>query len=164
MMFYSLAVVLTAFCLLAGTHQTADCLSEEKREGTLGLLFLTDLKGYDVVFGKVAATSLNLFYIVLALFPVLAIPLLVGGVSFSEVGRIALVLLNTLWLSLALGLWVSARSWEQPKAVWTAFVLICLVTTMPLLLDLVLTWGNYDVNPWWRLRAFWRAPFTSPQR
>ena len=32
-------------CLLAGVFLTADCLSEEKREGTLGLLFLADLKG-----------------------------------------------------------------------------------------------------------------------
>ena len=39
------------YCLLSGVWFTADCLSEEKREGTLGLLFLTDLKGYDVVFG-----------------------------------------------------------------------------------------------------------------
>ena len=35
------------YCLLSGVWFTADCLSEEKREGTLGLLFLTDLKGYD---------------------------------------------------------------------------------------------------------------------
>src|SRR2546421_4402888 len=32
--------------LLAGIRHTADTLSEEKREGTLGLLFLTDLRGY----------------------------------------------------------------------------------------------------------------------
>ena len=31
------------YCLLSGVRSTADCLSEEKREGTLGLLFLTDL-------------------------------------------------------------------------------------------------------------------------
>src|ERR1035437_8642366 len=37
------------YCLLSGVGFTADCRSEEKREGTLGLLFLTDLKGYDVV-------------------------------------------------------------------------------------------------------------------
>src|SRR5205814_4596709 len=35
------------FAVLSGLRLTADCLSEEKREGTLGLLFLTDLKGYD---------------------------------------------------------------------------------------------------------------------
>src|SRR5882724_7405645 len=69
------------YCLLRGVGATADCLSEEKREGTLGLLFLTDLKGYDVVFGKLVATSLNSFYGLLAVFPVLAIPLLLGGVT-----------------------------------------------------------------------------------
>ena len=30
------------YCLVAGARNTADCLSEEKRGGTLGLLFLTD--------------------------------------------------------------------------------------------------------------------------
>src|SRR5256885_5281345 len=50
------------YCLFIGARLTADCLSEEKREGTLGLLFLTDLKGYDVVFGKLAATSVNSIY------------------------------------------------------------------------------------------------------
>ena len=33
------------YALLGGVRATADCLSREKREGTLGLLFLTDLKG-----------------------------------------------------------------------------------------------------------------------
>ena len=58
------------FCLFAGRRSSADCLSSEKREGTLGLLFLTDLKGYDIVLGKLAATSLNGFYSLLAAFPV----------------------------------------------------------------------------------------------
>jgi hypothetical protein len=59
---------------------TADCISSEKREGTLGLLFLTDLKGYSVILGKMLATSLNSFYALTAIFPVLAIPLLLGGI------------------------------------------------------------------------------------
>src|SRR5271165_4992133 len=68
-------------CLLRGVWSTADCLAEEKRDGTLGLLFLTDLKGYDVVFGKLAATSLNGFYALLAVVPLMAVPLLLGGVT-----------------------------------------------------------------------------------
>src|SRR5437016_4501236 len=64
------------YCLASGRLLTADCLSSEKREGTLGLLFLTDLKGYDVVCGKLAATSFRAFYGLLALFPVLAVPML----------------------------------------------------------------------------------------
>src|SRR5436190_11090789 len=51
-LFVALSVVAYIYSLLAGIFTTADCLSEEKREGTLGLLFLTDLKGYDIVLGK----------------------------------------------------------------------------------------------------------------
>ena len=58
-LFEGLSVFSILYCLFSGRISTADCLSEEKREGTLGLLFLTDLKGYDVVFGKLAATSVS---------------------------------------------------------------------------------------------------------
>ena len=33
-------------CVVTGVLLNSDCLSREKREGTLGLLFLTDLHGY----------------------------------------------------------------------------------------------------------------------
>jgi ABC-type transport system involved in cytochrome c biogenesis permease component len=72
------------YCLGHGRRSTADCLSEEKREGTLGLLFLTDLKGADIVLGKLAATSMRGFYGFLAVFPVLAIPLLLGGITWAR--------------------------------------------------------------------------------
>jgi ABC-type transport system involved in multi-copper enzyme maturation permease subunit len=118
------------YCLLSGVWFTADCLSEEKREGTLGLLFLTDLKGYDVVFGKLAATSLNGFYAVLATVPILALPLLLGGVTGGEFGRMALVVVNTLFFSLALGICVSAMSRSPRKAMAMTFLLILLFTAM----------------------------------
>ena len=61
-------------------------MSEEKREGTLGLLFLTDLKGYDVVAGKLVANSLNGFYALMAILPVVALALLMGGLTGMQVG------------------------------------------------------------------------------
>src|SRR6267154_1263965 len=57
--FIGLSLLTLGYCLVSGRLFTADCLSAEKREGTLGLLFLTDLKGYDVVVGKLAATSMK---------------------------------------------------------------------------------------------------------
>src|SRR5437867_3045488 len=72
--FHTLAWLAFAFCLFEGTRTTADCLSEEKRAGTLGLLFLTDLRGYDVVLGKFIAASLNSFYALLAILPPFALP------------------------------------------------------------------------------------------
>ncbi len=145
MILSQLSVMALAYSLLAGVRSTADCLSEEIREGTLGLLFLTDLKGYDVVFGKLAATSLNLFYGVLALVPVFAIPLLLGGVTASEFGRLALVLVNSLWFALAVGIWVSSRSRDADKAIWTAAVLLGLITGATFLIDQWILIGRYTV-------------------
>ena len=94
--------------LIAGVFLTADCLSEEKREGTLGLLFLTDLKGYDVVLGKFMAMSLNAFYGLLAILPITGLSLLLGGMTGGEFCRMTLALVNTLFFSLAAGICVSA--------------------------------------------------------
>src|SRR5512136_906820 len=77
-LFLALGILALGFSLLAGIFLTADCLSEEKREGTLGLLFLTDLRGYDVVLGKLIASSVHSVYGLLAMFPVLALPLMMG--------------------------------------------------------------------------------------
>lgn len=101
-------VIAFAFCLFTGVFLTADCLSVEKREGTLGLLFLTDLNGFDVVLGKLTATSLQSVYGLLAIFPMLGLPLLMGGVSSGEFARALLALFLTLLVSLAVGLGVSA--------------------------------------------------------
>ncbi len=113
--------------MMAGIRYTADSLSEEKREGTLGLLFLTDLKGYDVVLGKLAATSLDAFYGLIAIIPVLAIPLLLGGVSILEFWRMTLVLANALFFSLAAGIFVSAISRNARKAMACTLLLVLLI-------------------------------------
>src|SRR6267378_5478794 len=86
-----------AVALSAGLFFTSDCLSEEKREGTLGFLFLTDLRGYDVVAGKLLATSLRGLFALLALFPVLAITLLMGGVEAGQFWRTLLALSHALF-------------------------------------------------------------------
>ncbi|MGH7972682.1 MAG: ABC transporter permease, partial [Limisphaerales bacterium] len=114
--------------LLSGVRATADCLSEEKREGTLGLLFLTDLKGYDVVLGKLVANSVNAFYSVVAVLPVFAIPLLMGGLTPGEFGRMALIALNSLFFSLALGIGVSAVSRSAQKSMVATLGFLTLLT------------------------------------
>ena len=132
-MFIGLTIVAGLFCLLAGARATADCLSEEKRDGTLGLLFLTDLRGYDVVIGKLVANSLNTFYGLLAMLPVLAIPLLMGGVTAGEFWRVAVVLLNTLLFSLATGMFVSSLAKTSRNAAGLcALILLSLAALLPL--------------------------------
>ena len=123
-LFRALAAVAYLYCLFVGVFRTADCLSEEKREGTLGLLFLTDLKGYDIVLGKLAATSLNAFYGIFALFPVMAIPLLLGGVTLGEFWRVVMVSMNLLAFSLAVGMFCSSISRDERRAMVVAFLIV----------------------------------------
>lgn len=146
--FIGLSILALFYCLLSGRGSTVDCLSEEKREGTLGLLFLTDLKGYDVVLGKMVATSLNAFYGLLAVVPVMAIPLLMGGVTNGEFWRVVLVLVNTFFFSLAIGIYVSAKSREARRAM-SAFLLILLTFTLllpavTLLIQYFLPWHPFE--------------------
>lgn len=115
-MFSILSWLVFPFCLFEGARNTADCLSEEKRGGTLGLLFLTDLRPYDVVLGKLVATSLNSFYGFLAVLPPLAIPILLGGVTAGEFWRLTLVLAATLGFSLSAGMFVSSLSYDERRA------------------------------------------------
>lgn len=142
-LFSSLSSIAMLFCMFGGIRFTADSLSEERREGTLGLLFLTDLKGSDIVFGKLAASSLNLVYGVVALIPILWISIMLGGVTLGESGRISLSLINALWLSLSVGTWTSARSRSDQKSMWTSAVFLGSITGFPFLFDLMLNRGAF---------------------
>lgn len=123
----------SVLCLLAGVFLTADCLSEEKREGTLGLLFLTDLRGHDVVLGKFCAVALNAMYGLWAVLPILGIPVLLGGVTGGEFWRTALALMNALFVSLAAGLCASAASRDAGRSMSATFaMLVGLAVVLPL--------------------------------
>ena len=130
-LFRASGILALAFALLAGAFLTADCLSEEKRQGTLGLLFLSKLKGYDVVLGKLIATSLHGFYGLLAVLPLLGLPLLIGSVTAGEFSRIALALGATLLLSLSIGMLVSALWLQSRQTMTLTLVIVLLVAAIP---------------------------------
>lgn len=120
-----------ALALLSGPLLTADCLSRERREGTLGFLFLTDLTGLDVVGGKLAALALIPLHGLLAMFPVTAITFCLGGVDGPEVLRVSLVLINTLLLSLSLGLGISAHRSDDRQAIGLTILILAALTLLP---------------------------------
>ena len=134
MLFHVFGWLSFAFACTVGMFLTSDCLSEEKREGTLGLLFLTDLRGYDVVLGKLAATSLRAAFGLLAAFPILGLSFLVGGVTGGEFWRLMLTLFNTMFLSLAIGVFVSCLSRDGHRAMnGTVLLSGILVVLMPVI-------------------------------
>lgn len=121
--FSSLAGLCFISCLMLAGN-TADCISEEKREGTLGFLFLTDLKGYDIALGKLFSTSLNSFYSILGVLPVVMVSLLLGGIRARDVWMMALALLNTFFFAHTGCLLVSTLSRKRNGAVFGASALL----------------------------------------
>ena len=129
-LFYTISIGALLYCLLIGLSATTDSLSEEKREGTLGLLFLTDLKGFDIVAGKLAASSLNCIYGLLAIIPVMGLPLLMGGITALQYWTAALALVNAMFFSLAVGMFASACCHSRRKSVLLAFLIIMLLAVV----------------------------------
>jgi ABC-type Na+ efflux pump permease subunit len=127
--FISLFVLLE--CLLAGARYTADCLSEEKREGTLGLLFLTPLTALEVVLGKLLARSLGAIYNLLAILPVFALSFLIGGVTGAQVFSTSVLLLVTVIFSLAAGLFVSSMGKNNHAVLMGAVALVAGFALLP---------------------------------
>lgn len=104
----TLAVGSLLLALLSGVFLTADALSRERRDGTLGLLFLTETGPGDVILGKLLALGLNALGALLAIAPVLGIAWILGGLTAGQLLRTVATILNALFFSLSAGLAISA--------------------------------------------------------
>jgi len=100
----------------------ADCISRERREGTLGLLFMTGLRGADIVVAKSAAHGVRALSLWVAVAPVLALPFLLGGVSWQEAMLSAAFNSSAMCWALAAGVLGSAWSKTWGPAVLRAAI------------------------------------------
>jgi ABC-type Na+ efflux pump permease subunit len=122
--FATLVALCYFYSLLAGLIIAADCISSEKRSGTLGLLFLTALKPRELIAGAISASSLKAFYGLLATFPILGLSLFLGGIEYGEFARVCLALVSALFFSLSLSLLVSCLSQKRLLAIGRAALLL----------------------------------------
>ena len=122
------------FCHFEAFRKTTDAISGEKRDGTLGLLFLTDLKGYDIVLGKLASTSLESLYGLLGILPVLGLPLLMGGVTGTVFWQSVLALVNILFFALAVGILVSSLCRKRQTVTAVTLGIFFGVNVVPMLI------------------------------
>jgi hypothetical protein len=146
--FVTLAWAALAFCLLEGIRCTASSIATERREGTLGLLFLTDLRAFQVVLGKLAAASVSSGTILLALLPAFSLPMLTGGVSQPAFWGVALSLVLLLALSLSAGLLASTLTTSSLAAAGGTALLLILTLAGPALWNYAL--GDFFIlgGPW----------------
>lgn len=114
---------------IIGLHGASSLLSIERREGTLPLLLLTRLTGFEITFGKLVQSLAAQTAIFLAALPALVLPMLAVGFDFIETCLLTLACLNVLFFSLALGLLGSVFGDTRKTSSW------CLFIFLPILAD-----------------------------
>ncbi len=136
-----------------GPFLTADCIARERREGTLGLLWLTPLRPWQVVLAKSLARTVGGFTLLAAAIPVFAIPLLMGGVGWPDVVRLLLLQVSALALSLSAGLVASsvALGW------WTTRIAGACVNVVLLGIFLLVYHAAWVLPAWWAGQGTARA-------
>ncbi len=102
----------------------ADCISRERREGTLGLLFLTPLQPPHIVIAKSIAHGLRAGTLIVAIVPALMIPFLLGGVSWYQAVLAAAAHFNAVCWCLAAAVVASAFARTANRAMILACLLV----------------------------------------
>jgi hypothetical protein len=115
-LFAGSTTVLFFIASLNGLRSTTDCISAERRQGTLVLLFLASLKLNTILVSKLVTHSLRNAWAFLGTLPVLGLCLLLGGVSGWMFMQGALAILAATWLSLMVGLEQSCRNKGEHEA------------------------------------------------
>src|SRR5437660_4217689 len=88
---YVQLVLLLFFAALSG----ASTITHEKDRRTFVLLLLTDLRNHEIVLGKLVGSLLQIGLFLAGMVPVLALNLLLGGVTGGQVVQATLVLAAT---------------------------------------------------------------------
>ncbi len=120
-----------------GLHAGAALLSTERREGTLPLLLLTEVTGFDLVLGKLLQSIFTQGLIALAALPGLILPMLALGLGAKETCFLGLACLNLLFFSVAFGLFGAVFDDTRKAASWCLFLflpVLCYSTPFSLLI------------------------------
>jgi len=180
-LFGALASASILLTLVLTPQLTADCLSREKREGTLGLLLLTPLTSSEIVVGKSVVHLLRALTVLTALAPLFVVPMLMGGVQAWEVSAALLGNLAAAMLGLAAGLLASSSSSEWMRAFVLAEFLALAMAVIAFPLGLIfgrlggpvigsaVLVGLATGNLWlvilsvsWRLKGNWQRELVAP--
>ncbi len=92
LLFQIVAFVQLLLTLFFATLSAASAVSQEKDRRTFVLLLLTDMRDYEIVLGKLVGALLSILSLLFVSAPVLAMLLLLGGISPEQVLQAVLVL------------------------------------------------------------------------
>jgi len=110
----------------------ADAVSRERREGTLVLLYLTELRSWGIVLGKAFVHMLRSLSLFLTMAPWLMLPVLFGGVELRDIRMAFLFDFAAVLLAMAAGLFASTipRDWLKSAVLAQLFAVVLLLTML----------------------------------
>lgn len=128
LLFNSLTQGLQLAMLVIVAALAADSISREKRDGTLGLLFLTPLTARDIIIGKILTHVLRAVVIFIAVLPIVALPFLLGGIPIESVLLFFGVLPSMVMIAVAAGIIASVFTTEWIESiVWAELICVALI-------------------------------------
>lgn len=139
-LFNGLLVVEMGICALIAPALTAGAITTEREQQTFEMLLITRLSGYNIVLGKLLSSLSFVFIVVLCALPAMAMAFFLGGVSPQQIGGGITLIMATVLLFGAIGIFCSARNARTVTATVIAY-LICIawLGMVPLIL-IMLGW------------------------
>jgi len=161
-LFEVLAPLQLALAMLFSAFWTASAIALEKDRGTLVLLLLTNLTNSELVLGKLLASILSIFVMLLAALPAFCLIALPGGISFPQIANVFAVTILAALAAGSLGSTIGLWRDKTFQSVATTTVLLGLWVGFWELVatgNLGLTWAGWDTSalaacfsPWQALR------------
>ena len=135
--FQIVTFVMLTLLLFFSALSAAGTVSQEKDRRTFILLLLTDMRDYEIVLGKMLGSLLPMIILLMVTLPVLALSLLLGGVSGGQVVQAFVVLLATAIASGSVGgliaLWRDRTFQALALSVLSIVLYLCVVQAAVLL-------------------------------
>lgn len=129
--FRSIAYLGVALISLAGVGHFSNSITEEKEEGTLGLLLLANISPLAILLGKSTNRVLSAILIFVAQFPFALLAITLGGLTITQIFATYIALAGFLFLVANLSLLASVMSRKSSEASALVLVLLFVVLGLP---------------------------------
>jgi hypothetical protein len=130
-----------------GLKLTADLFSEERRNGTLGLLVLTGLKPIEIFTSKLLGVLLVAAYGLLGGLPFLAVAFLMGGVQFMQFIGALVFITTVLFFCVAIGVFASVLHRDGSQAQMTGLFIVGVLAVVPIVGQWIVPFITGAANP-----------------
>jgi len=143
-LFQAMALLMMTAVVMVVPGVTALSIVGERERQTLSLLQVTQLSPFQLIIGKLTSSLSYFLLLLVAVAPIMALPLLFGGMSFGDVFAALAVMLVTAVMIGSVSLAISARARSSRGAVAGSYVfafLIAFFTIAMLLAELLMVRG-----------------------